>query len=127
MNRTASSSLVAILILSILGACSKKQATEPNGAEAKMEKNPNLGPWQWPNSLRTMGDGFPAAGDVCRRVGESTATVDFLDDSSTLIGCPGAASGPSATIIAKYKGRVAGAVDGVTLISIPTTRLDAKP
>ena len=67
----------------------------------------------WPASLKIIGDGFPATGDPCRIVGETSATVDFLDDSATLVGC---LAKPDAD---KLGGRPVGVVDGVTLVSVP--------
>jgi len=68
----------------------------------------------WPASLVVFGDGFPNPGDPCRRIGESKATVNFLDHTATLAGCRSAADA------ARLGGRVVGTVDGVTLVSIPT-------
>lgn len=69
----------------------------------------------WPQSLKVVGDGFPKAGDACRTIGESDATVDYLDDSATLVGCL------SAEDAAKLGGKVVATVDGVTLVSVPTS------
>lgn len=68
----------------------------------------------WPASLMVFGDGFPNPGDPCRRIGESQATVNFLDHTATLAGCHSAADA------ARLGGRIVGTVDGVTLVSIPT-------
>ncbi|WP_226019552.1 hypothetical protein [Novosphingobium sp. FKTRR1] len=67
----------------------------------------------WPASLTIVGSGFPNAGDACRVIGETAATVDFLDDSATLVGCLDAADA------AKLGGKQVGVVDGVTLVSVP--------
>lgn len=72
----------------------------------------------WPASLMVFGDGFPDPGDPCRRIGESQATLNFLDHTATLAGCRSAADA------ARLGGRIVGTVDGVTLVSIPT---DAAP
>jgi hypothetical protein len=67
----------------------------------------------WPASLNVIGDGFPAAGAACRKIGESAATVNFLDDSATLVGCPTEADA------AKLGGKIVSTVDGITLVSVP--------
>ncbi len=67
----------------------------------------------WPASLVVIGDGFPNPGDACRRVGESAATVDWLDDSASLAGCP------SADAAAALGGTIVGQIEGVTLVSVP--------
>ena len=67
----------------------------------------------WPASLVVVGDGFPNSGDACRRIGESAATVDWLDDSASLAGCP------SAEAAAALGGTIVGEVEGVTLVSVP--------
>lgn len=71
---------------------------------------------EWPETLTVVGDGFPKPGDACRVIGETAATVNYLDDSATLAGCPTAADA------AKLGGKVVGEVDGVTLVSVPTAR-----
>jgi len=76
----------------------------------------------WPASLVTVGDGYPVPGALCRHVGESAATSDFLDDSATPVGCPGRPGDPAATAITTIAGKVVGEVDGVTLISVPAAR-----
>ena len=77
-------------------------------------------PFVWPASLAPFGDGYPAAGDVCRRLGESPSTSDYLDHTATLVGCPGARDSRSAQAIVRGRhARVVGEVDGVTLISVP--------
>lgn len=73
----------------------------------------------WPASLKVVGDGFPNPGDACRKIGETEATVDFLDDSATLAGCL------SADDAAKLGGKVVGTVDGVTLVSVPANAAKA--
>ncbi|MEO1003320.1 MAG: hypothetical protein AAFX65_09440 [Cyanobacteria bacterium J06638_7] len=66
-----------------------------------------------PASLAPFGDGYPAAGDPCRRLGESEATADFLDHRALLVGCA------DAEAAAALGGRVVATVEGITLVSIP--------
>jgi hypothetical protein len=95
------------------------------GSEASNMAVPSTAAFAWPSSLRVMGSGFPVEGAPCRRIGESAATVDFLDDSAMLIGCPGSAEseGVKAAVTA-HQGRIVGAVDGVTLMSVPNAEME---
>jgi len=104
----------------LLASCgpSKPQADEASEAAAVAASDPQA--YVWPAGFVVLGDGFPTAGDACRRLGETELTVNYLDDSAQLIGCPGAASdGPAVAILADTGGRVVGTVKGVTLISVP--------
>ena len=95
----------AISPIFVLAAC---QGGPPAGDAAASAAAPN-----WPASLRIVGDGFPNPGDACRKIGETEATVNFLDDSATLAGCL------SAQDAAALGGKVVATVDGVTLVSVP--------
>ena len=68
---------------------------------------------EWPAGLRSIGDGYPAVGAPCRRVGESDVTRTYLDDSADLVGCP---TDESAR---KLNGHVVAVIGGITLVSIP--------
>jgi hypothetical protein len=74
----------------------------------------------WPASLAPFGDGYPKAGDACRRLGESSATSAYLDHTATLVGCPGGADSASVRdMLREHRGHVVGEAKGVTLISVP--------
>ena len=102
---------MAGLALLALAACNKPAPA----ADTSEPQAPATTVTVWPASLNVLGDGYPRSGDVCRRIGESMATTDFLDDSAILVGCP--TNEPEA--IAAAGGRQVGAVDGITLISVP--------
>jgi hypothetical protein len=107
MRRLLINTLAMSFASSLLAACQQGDdtAATPSGPA-------------WPASLMVFGDGFPSPGDPCRRIGESQATMNFLDHTATLAGCRSAADA------ARLGGRIVGTVDGVTLVSIPT---DAAP
>jgi hypothetical protein len=105
-----------------LAACGKAPTAAPTPTAAADTSEPVAPATEvtvWPASLNVFGDGYPNAGDPCRRVGESAATIDFLDDSAILVGCIGDAATESAAAIIAAGGKAVGRVDGVTLISIP--------
>jgi len=60
-----------------------------------------------------LGDAYPAPGSLCRRVGESKVTIDFLDDSAMLIGCPDSNAAKA------LGGRTVATIDEITLVSVP--------
>lgn len=96
-------SVIAMAIVASVSGCQK--------AEDKTVVADAAAPW--PTTLSVVGDGFPKTGDPCRIIGESEATVNYLDDSATLAGCL------SAGDAAKLGGKVVATVDGVTLVSVP--------
>jgi hypothetical protein len=105
---------LAMAGLAVLGLAACQKAAP--AADTSEPEAPATTATIWPASLNVLGDGYPAAGDICRRIGESLATADLLDDSAILVGCP--TNEPEA--IAAIGGRQISAVDGITLISVPT-------
>lgn len=99
------------LALLLASGCSEGTPSASETASAEP-----AAPFAWTASLTVVGDGYPGPGAPCRRIGESAATVDFLDDSADLVGCP------SAEEAAKLGGKVLTAIDGVTLVSVPSSR-----
>lgn len=106
MQRSIIMAGVAALALS---ACGGSQASDESQADtASAEEVTAI-----PEALAPFGDGYPNPGDACRRLGESEATSNFLDDSATLVGCPSEAAAEA------LGGTVVGNIDGVRLVSIP--------
>lgn len=100
--------LLALASALVLSACDKA-GDAPDTATAEGQTA------EWPESLVLVGDGFPNSGDVCRKIGESAETVNYLDDSATLAGCL------SEDDAKKLGGKIVGTVDGVTLVSVPAS------
>lgn len=93
--------------------------TTPTAAEPTAAATAAATAATFPASLKTIGDGYPTAGAPCRRVGESEATSDLLDDSADLVACP------TRTDAQALNGKVVGLVDDFTLVSVPTGKANA--
>ena len=113
----ASATCLALMSCGPSPADTAKPASQNDSSEPVASATTTV--FAWPAAFAVMGDGYPKAGDPCRRLGESAITVNYLDDSAMLVGCPGAASDPAAAALIAAGGRVAGAAEGVTMISIP--------
>lgn len=113
MHAKIAASLLSLAVALAIAGCQKPAETAAPAADAAPAAPAAAAPTTWPASLVVVGDGFPNPGEACRKIGESEATVNYLDDSATLAGCL------SADASAKLGGTVVGTVDGVTLVSVP--------
>ncbi|MGF6964419.1 hypothetical protein OKW43_001424 [Paraburkholderia sp. WC7.3g] len=112
-TRSVASALCAAIAASAFGAGGAPSSVQAAGADK---------PFEWPATFVVLGDGYPHSGDACRRLGESTATVNYLDHMAMLVGCPGSRDSAAVRAIVgrQRHARVVGEADGVTLISIST-------
>jgi len=122
---------IASLCVLSLAACSRPQPAVESVATDRAAADSGNAPaahlpegaapaFAWPASLHPFGDGYPQAGDACRRLGESQAVSEFLDHTRVLVGCPGPAEQPpAATLLSDGDGKVLATIDGVTVISLP--------
>ena len=115
MHTTLKISLTTLALALVLPGCKPAATDTATPAEPAVETatpatTPAATPATWPASLNVMGDGFPNAGDPCRKLGESEATVNYLDDTATLAGCL------SADDAAKLGGIVVATVEAASAI-----------
>ena len=69
-------------------------------------------------SLPFFGDGYRFKGDACRRLGESPATAEYLDDAADLVGCPEDLENLGVFVI-DYNAQEVARRDGYILYSVP--------
>ncbi len=112
----ARSLLMVGLALAALAGCQRQSPS----ALASTAATADAKGFSWPASLQPFGDGFPRAGDACRRLGESPAVAEYLDHTAVLVGCPGPAdAAPAAALLSGGQGKFITNIDGVTVISLP--------
>jgi hypothetical protein len=99
---------LVLVASAVVVACGHTQSTVTSNAALQTAAT-------WPASLVAIGEGFPSPGAACRIVGENAVTVNFLDDSATLVGCTSLAEA------VKLGGKIVATVDGITLVSVPST------
>ncbi|MFK7870231.1 MAG: hypothetical protein AB8B58_13450 [Roseobacter sp.] len=67
--------------------------------------------------LPAFGDGYPTAGDPCRRLGENDLTRQWLDHTRDLVGCP---TGTAASALSARAGAQSLAtIDDTVILSLP--------
>lgn len=111
------------VLAAMLSSCGSPPASAISDRNAAADDNQAAAAFTWPAHLRLLDDGFPKPADPCRRLGESEQTVNYLDDSAQLVGCPGAPSdSASISIVTTLRSRVVGRIgtgrERVTLISV---------
>ena len=117
------STLVMFGIAFALAGCGPSNevtpATTPEKTRLESVTTEPAATFAWPSGLIVMGDGHPNSGDACRRIGESAATLEWLDDSATLVGCP------TVEAASALGGAIVGEVEGVVLVSVPSRSASA--
>lgn len=112
-NRSILAASFAISLAFGLAACGSGNEAASDVAPSEAPATEAAAVSAFPASLRVVGDGYPVSGAPCRRLGESEATVDWLDDSADLVGCPTKDSAR------ELGGKLVGVIDGITLVSVP--------
>ncbi len=69
--------------------------------------------------LPFFGDGYRAEGDQCRGLGESSETIEYLDHTADLVGCPEGMENLGVFVADTGAVEVA-RVDGYVIYSVPT-------
>ena len=96
-----------------LAACSEAETASTDQADPAIQ--PAL--TAIAETLAPFGDGYPDSGDPCRRLGESAATQEYLDDSAILVGC--ATQAQAEALAEAENAEMIGEREGAFLLSVP--------
>ena len=96
-----------------LAACSEAETASTDQADPAIQPAPTA----IAETLAPFGDGYPESGDPCRRLGESAATQEYLDDSAILVGC--ATQAQAEALAEAENAEMIGEREGAFLLSIP--------
>jgi len=103
---------ISIALTALLAACGGQTPSQETSEPEAPAENVEIAA-AFPDSLKVIGDGYPASGNDCRRLGESAATSNWLDASAVLVGCPTESSAKA------LGGKIVGKVEGITVVSVP--------
>ena len=71
--------------------------------------------------LPFLGDGYPQAGDECRRLGENEYTAEFLDHTADLVACPEDYAGLDEFVVSNNADML-DRTQGHVVLSVPTVQ-----
>ncbi len=106
---------VMICIGGLVAGCEGGSRVETPSAAA------DATPAEIPDKLHPFGGGFPSKGSPCRRLGESSATSNYLDHTRILVGCPGTRESAVVQTVIATGGHIVAEIDGVVMLSVPVS------
>ncbi len=100
-------STLLLLLLLVTIACGKNTLKKSNVSSNSLEE------------FGAFGDGYPDDKSPCRQLGESEKTINYLDHTKTLVGCPGSSKDQASKRILSMSGAMlVDEIDGISLITI---------